>query len=111
MNIRTAGPARPENRKAAGLIQPPAACENCDGFLGFSAHADELAHPPAVVKLDHAGNFGEQRVVLAPTHVVAGLESSAALPHDDRATGNQLAAEHLDAEALRIGIAPVLGTA
>src|SRR4029077_13029272 len=92
------------------LVQPPAACENCEGLLRL-AHADEIAHTPAVVKLDHAGDLGEQRVVLAPTHVLAGLEPRAALPHDDRAAGNQLPAKHLDTEALRIGIAPVFGTA
>ena len=35
----------------------------------------------------------------------------AALPHDDRAAGNQLAPENFHAEPLRIRIAPVFGTA
>src|SRR5690348_525691 len=97
-------------KKPPVRVQPPAACESCEGPLRL-AYADELAHPPAIVKLDHAGDLGEQRVVLAPAHVIAGLETRAALAHDDGAAGNQLPAEHLYAEALRIGIAPVFGTA
>ncbi len=43
--------------------------------------------------------------------VLAGLDRGAALPNDDRAAGNQLAAEDLHAQPLRVGIAPVFGTA
>src|SRR5690348_13875616 len=107
MNI---GNCPDEMKKPPVRVQPPAACESCEGSLRL-AHADELAHPPAIVKLNHAGDLGEQRVVLAPAYILARLEPGAALPHDDGAAGNQLAAEHLHAEALRIGIAPVFGTA
>src|SRR5579864_8615212 len=110
MNIRNRRTCPARNEKAAGSVQPPAACENCEGWLRL-AHADELAHPTAVVKLDNACDLGEQRIVLAPAHVVTGLEPRSALPHNDGAARNQLSAEHLDAEALRIRIAPVLGTA
>ena len=30
---------------------------------------DELAHAPAVAELHHAGDLGEQRVVLAPADI------------------------------------------
>ena len=55
--------------------------------------------------------FGEERVILAPAHVFAGLDRGAALAHDDRAAGNELPAEDLHAEPLRVRIAPVFGTA
>ena len=44
--------------------------------------------------------FANKRIVLAETHVVAGLDAGAALAHDDRAAGDQLAAERLHAQAL-----------
>ena len=81
------------------------------GILLDGVDADELAEPAAILELDHAGYLGEQRVVLAPADVEAGFELGAALPHDDRTAGNQLAAEHFHAQPLRVGIAPVLGTA
>ena len=43
--------------------------------------------------------------------LLPGLSLGAALAHDDAAAGNQLSAEHLHAEPLRVGIAPVFGTA
>src|SRR5581483_2998390 len=72
---------------------------------------DELAHPPSVVELHHARHFGEQRIVLAPADVQARLDLGAALANDDRPAGDQLAAENLYTEPLRVGIAPVSGTA
>ena len=67
--------------------------------------------PAAIAEFDDAGDFREQRVVLADADVDAGLDAGAALAHDDGAAGNQLAAESLHAQALRIRIAPVFGTA
>ena len=58
-----------------------------------------------------AGNFRKQRVVFAPANVFAGLERRAALAHNDGTARDQLAAEYLHAEPLRVGIAPVFGTA
>ena len=74
-------------------------------------YVDELAHAAAITELNSAGDLGKQRVVLAQAAVDAGLDLGAALPHDDGAAGDQLASENLDAEPLRIGIAPVFRTA
>jgi large conductance mechanosensitive channel len=49
----------------------------------------------------------EQRVVLADADAVAGLEARAALAHDDLAAGHGLPGEHLDAQALGVGVAAV----
>jgi hypothetical protein len=57
--------------------------------------------------LDRAGGAGEERVVLAHADAVACLEARAALAHDDLAAGDGLAGEDLDAEHLRIRVAPV----
>ena len=73
--------------------------------------ADELAETAAIAKYDDAGDLGEQRVVLAAADVLAGLVDGAALPHQDGAARHHFAAEGLHAQALGIGIAPVLGTA
>src|SRR5262249_26948967 len=50
----------------------------------------------------------EQRVVLAPAHVDTRRDGRAALPHQDAAGRDPLAAEALHAEALRRGVASVL---
>src|SRR3954471_20142707 len=50
---------------------------------------------------------GEQRVVLAHADVGAGMELGAALAHDDGTGADEFAAEGLDAQHLRLGIAPV----
>src|SRR5262245_3255978 len=49
----------------------------------------------------------EQRVVLADTDVAAGMPLGAALARENIAGDDALAAEQLDAEALRIRVAPV----
>jgi hypothetical protein len=73
--------------------------------------ADKLAQPSAVAKCNHAVNLGEQGVVFAPADVFTGLDFGAALAHDNRPARNQLPAESLHAEPLRIRVAPVFGTA
>ena len=62
----------------------------------------------AVLEADYAGDLGEEGVVLAAAHVCAGLERGSALANQDGASGDYLAAEALDAEALRVRIAAVL---
>ena len=42
--------------------------------LALSDDVDELAHPAAIAKFDHAGDLREQRVVLAQTDVLARLD-------------------------------------
>ena len=54
-----------------------------------------------------AVDLREQRVVLAEADVEAGPEPAAALTHEDRSAGDDVAVEPLDAEALRIAVAPV----
>ena len=51
-------------------------------------------------ELHGAVSEGEQRVVLAETHVLARVEVGAALAHDDVASYHSFAAELLDAEVL-----------
>ena len=46
-------------------------------------------------------------VVFAEAGVQPGPEPPSALPHDDRAAGDEVAVVRLHAEALRIGIASV----
>jgi len=51
----------------------------------------------AASEIHHAVDLGEQRVVLAHTNVLTGLQSTAALTHQDRASGDGLPGETLDA--------------
>ena len=55
--------------------------------------------------------LGEKRVITGEADVFTRLEEGAALPHDDGAARNQLAAENLYAEPLRVGVAAVFRTA
>src|SRR5262249_32197174 len=72
---------------------------------------DELPLASTIAEVNHAGDFREQRVVLAETDVLAGFDASAALANDNRSAGDQLAAKGLHAQPLRVGIAPVFRTA
>ena len=56
-------------------------------------------------------DLGKQRVVLAEADVQARAEAAAALAHEDRPAGHDVAVEPLDAEPLRIAVAPVARTA
>ena len=51
--------------------------------------------------------LGEQGVVLANTDVEARVKLGSALAHQDIACPHALAGETLDAESLRMGVAPV----
>src|SRR5690606_1199646 len=61
--------------------------------------ADDFASALAG-ELDRTGSGGEQGVVTAAADVQAGVEAGAALPHQDLAGLDDLAAEPLDAESL-----------
>src|ERR1051326_2052879 len=74
------------------------------GRLGDDA---DVARVAASLEADVAVDLREQRVVPAATDVQAGLEARAALPHEDAATGHELAAEPLDAEHLRVRVTAV----
>ncbi len=67
--------------------------------------------PPFGAELDRTGREGEQGVVAAAADVDAGVEVGAALADDDLARADDLAAEALHAEALRVGVATVAGGA
>src|SRR5580765_3795012 len=56
---------------------------------------------------DGAVALGEDRVVAPDPCTGAGTEARAALAHDDRSRGDALAVEDLDAEHLRVRVAPV----
>ena len=55
-----------------------------------------------VEKLNPAADLGEQRIVLATTHIQARLNPRTALADDDRPTGNNLSPESLETQTLRI---------
>jgi hypothetical protein len=60
-------------------------------------------------KLDGSFSESEQRVVSTLANVFAGVNTSATLAHDDRASVDGLAIESLHAKALALGIASVAG--
>src|SRR6476660_6782563 len=68
---------------------------------------DDAAVAASIVEPHHARDFGEKRVVLAAADVRAGKELRAALPDEDRAARDELAAEALHAEPLRVRVAAV----
>ena len=84
---------------AAGIFQ----------FLFFGrvdAHALAILADP--LEPHHAVRQGEQGIVRADAHVVAGMDVGAALPHQDVAGQNKLPVRPLDAETLGLGIAAIL---
>jgi hypothetical protein len=54
---------------------------------------------PVMMKTHRAGDLREQRVVTTHAYIDAGMNWRAALPDDDVAGPNLLAAKALDAEA------------
>src|SRR5262249_53757470 len=60
------------------------------------------------VEADDPLDQGEQRVVPAAGHVAPGVVARAALPHQDAAGADELAAVGLDPQALAVRLAPVL---
>ncbi len=66
----------------------------------------KLSHAALIEKLDAAGDLGKQGVVLAATDVKPRLNSRAPLPHNDRAAGDNLSAERLKPQPLRVRITP-----
>jgi hypothetical protein len=107
-----------KHRKAAGMLatrrpfrKKLRAEQAGPETLNGGVDVDELAHPSAISKFDNTGHFRKQGVVLAPADIVARLQFGAALTDDDAAAGDQLSAENLDAEPLRVRIAPIFGTA
>src|SRR5687768_17379722 len=70
-------------------------------------HADDAAARAMIFELHAPVDFRKQRVVLAEAHVQARPELPAALPHQNRAAGDDVAVVALDAQPLRIAVTPV----
>ena len=73
--------------------------------------ADDATARAVILELDRAVHFRKERVVLAETDVQSGTEAPAALAHEDRSAGDAGTVVALDAETLRVAVAPVPGTA
>src|SRR6266851_8170587 len=69
--------------------------------------ADESPASALVLKLDIAGDEGEERVVLAMADIVARFMLRAALANEDGARINELSAEALHSQPLTVRIAAV----
>src|SRR6185312_8189235 len=81
-------------------------------LLGDGLDRDGGLRLRAALRVLHvSGLRREERVVLADSHVHAGMELRAALAHEDGPRVHQLSAEGLEAEALALGIAAVAGRA
>src|SRR5829696_3448579 len=97
------GPGGSTRRAPWGLLRR-------GGELGGRRVGREDRHDAAAAtgrELHDAGRLGEEGVVAAHADAVAGLEARAALPDDDLAAGDDLAGEHLHAEALGVRVAAV----
>src|SRR5690606_31784611 len=92
----------------------PAACDrafavmgNGRPLLGRHDRHGLLVQRALEAELNLAVDQREQGVVLADADVGAGVETGAALAHDDRASRDLLAAKNLDAQSLRFRVATV----
>ena len=74
-------------------------------FEGLNQY--KLAHGAAVFEYDFAADLGEEGVVFAAANVEAGLHASATLTNNDGAAGDDLSAECLKSQSLRVRVAPV----
>src|SRR5262245_57424225 len=72
--------------------------------------ADDAARRAVILESHASGDLRENRIVFAEPGVAARTEAPAALPHDNGATGHEVAVVGFHAEALRVGIAPIPGT-
>jgi len=71
------------------------------GLAGYLGLDGGKAPAVAVVgEFDPACDLGEERIVGADAYIDAGLDARAALAHDDRAAGNQLATKGLYSQPL-----------
>src|SRR5918999_2543563 len=82
--------------------------EASGGRKGAGLDADALACLAFVGEPHLAVGGGEQRVILAHSDVLAGVEGAAALSDDDRPRKDELSVAALDAEALAGAVASVL---
>src|SRR5262249_41183361 len=100
---------RPLGPEAQAAWRPnEAECDLLGGRRSFRRHHVHALAIPAPAREPHQPRGQrEQRVVLAPADVHAGVEPGAALPHQDVPRVHALAAEALDAEPLRVRLAVV----
>src|SRR5579883_2109604 len=70
----------------------------------------KASHASAIHELYLAADFGKERVIASPANIQARFQTRAALPHNDRSASNELAAECLYAQPLRVRVATVIGT-
>src|SRR5690606_11321801 len=99
-----------ERRRAPADQRPRTGAGRSGVGLGLGRkreHADPAAVLAVIAELHDAGDLREQRVVLTEADVQARQEPPAALPHEDRPAGHDVAVEPLDAEALRPAVAAV----
>src|SRR6266487_521562 len=88
----------------------PTPCHVDDSVLERQ-HADDAAARAVILELDRPVDLCEEGVVLAESDVEPRAEPPPALPHEDRSPGDDVAVVAFDAEALRVAVAPVPGTA
>ncbi len=95
---RAFGPLRRGDRgDARGLV----------GWLLDGVDADDAAARAVIFELHAPVDLRKQRVVLAEADVQARPETAAALPHEDRPAGHDVAVEPLDAQPLRVAVAAI----
>ena len=68
---------------------------------------DDAAAGAVILELHAAVDLREQRVVLAEPDVESRPEAPSALAHQDGTAGDDVAVEPLDAQTLRVAVAPV----
>ena len=90
-------------------MQKPPPLGRGGGFILHLIHADLLFVSALALKFDDAVFEGEERIVPADADVVARVDLGAALADDDAARKHCLPVLPLDAEALRLAVAAVVG--
>ena len=96
---------------AASTGSGDSTAERSSAYYSSGQDRDDPAARAVVRELHGAVDLGEQRVVLAEPDVQARTEAASALAHQNRSAGHDVAVEALDAEALRVAVAPVAGAA
>src|SRR5690606_8968766 len=93
--------SNPEAKKPCRMRQGFCRAGNGVPLLCGHDRHDLLVQRALEAELNLAVDQREQGVILADADVGAGVETGAALAHDDRASRDLLAAKNLDAQSLR----------
>ena len=80
-------------------------------LLRLGVDADFFSMLAYVLERDDAIHEGEERIVFAFSHVVARMDSGAALAYNNRTGANLLTAKGFDAQTLALAVATVARTA